>query len=206
MELARVPLTRSTSSIVVLSSEFLGFLIPLEKEQTAKEEILKLRSLHHDARHICFAYRFHDVERCSDDGEPTHTAGLPLLTLLKDFGADRALLAVVRYFGGTLLGAGRLARSYRKAGEEAMRSARWGQEEPLLRLTLIVPYPEYDRLRRTADRKGLMATPSFLAENIKLSIEGSATILERWEEELSRLFDVVSRETIIGLKEIHDAK
>ena len=106
----------TTNLIEVMKSKFIAYLIPLKNEEDFKPILANLRKEHKKARHIVYAYRVGMKSKSCDDGEPKGTAGHPLLELLykKDL-ADSALL-VVRYFGGTKLGAGRLLRTYLQAG------------------------------------------------------------------------------------------
>ena len=109
--------------IEVMKSKFIAYLIPLKQEEDFKPLLANLRKEHKKARHIVYAYRVGMKSKSCDDGEPKGTAGHPLLELLykKDI-VDSALL-VVRYFGGTKLGAGRLLRTYLQAGINAVDSA-----------------------------------------------------------------------------------
>ena len=109
--------------IEVMKSKFIAYLIPLNKEEDFKPILADLRKEHKKARHIVYAYRAGMKSKSCDDGEPKGTAGHPLLELLykKDL-VDVALL-VVRYFGGTKLGAGRLLRTYLQAGINAVDSS-----------------------------------------------------------------------------------
>ena len=113
----------SIQQIEVMKSKFIAYLIPLNKEEDFKPLLADLRKEHKKARHIVYAYRVGMKSKSCDDGEPKGTAGHPLLELLykKDL-ADSALL-VVRYFGGTKLGAGRLLRTYLQAGIAAIDNA-----------------------------------------------------------------------------------
>lgn len=106
----------TTNLIEVMKSKFIAYLIPLKNEEDFKPILNNLRKEHKKARHIVYAYRVGMKSKSCDDGEPKGTAGHPLLELLykKDL-TDIALL-VVRYFGGTKLGAGRLLRTYLQAG------------------------------------------------------------------------------------------
>ena len=106
----------TTNLIEVMKSKFIAYLIPLKNEEDFKPILNNLRKEHKKARHIVYAYRVGMKSKSCDDGEPKGTAGHPLLELLykKDL-MDVALL-VVRYFGGTKLGAGRLLRTYLQAG------------------------------------------------------------------------------------------
>ena len=109
--------------IEVMKSKFIAYLIPMQKEEDFKPLLANLRKEHKKARHIVYAYRIGVKSKSCDDGEPKGTAGHPLLELLykKDIG-DVALL-VVRYFGGTKLGAGRLLRTYLQAGINVIDSS-----------------------------------------------------------------------------------
>ena len=109
--------------IEVMKSKFIAYLIPLKQEEDFKPLLANLRKEHKKARHIVYAYRVGMKSKSCDDGEPKGTAGHPLLEFLykKDI-VDSALL-VVRYFGGTKLGAGRLLRTYLQAGINAVDSA-----------------------------------------------------------------------------------
>ena len=109
--------------IEVMKSKFIAYLIPLNKEEDFKPILAGLRKEHKKARHIVYAYRVGMKSKSCDDGEPKGTAGHPLLELLykKDL-VDVALL-VVRYFGGTKLGAGRLLRTYLQAGINVVDSS-----------------------------------------------------------------------------------
>lgn len=111
---------------VIKKSRFLAYAYNLKDEADAEEKIAFLRKKHYDATHVCYAY-LSDSEgrrgRYSDDGEPSGTAGQPMFDALKKSGITCCLVAVVRYFGGILLGAGGLVRAYSSAVSEVLRSA-----------------------------------------------------------------------------------
>ncbi len=112
--------------LVINKSKFYSFVYPITTEEQAKEYINKLEERFADATHVCTAYLLSSpkVERASDDGEPSGTAGKPMLELLKKRGLDNVLLAVVRYFGGIKLGAGGLVRAYTNAGNLVLDKAK----------------------------------------------------------------------------------
>ncbi len=104
-------------------SRFIASIFPVQSEEEALENIARIRKEHYDARHNCFAYVIGDnneTERCSDDGEPSGTAGRPILDVLTGNGIHNAAAVVTRYFGGTLLGTGGLVRSYTAAVKDAL--------------------------------------------------------------------------------------
>ena len=109
--------------IEVMKSKFIAYLIPLKNEEDFKPILANLRKEHKKARHIVYAYRVGMKSKSCDDGEPKGTAGHPLLELLYKKDLTDVALLVVRYFGGTLLGAGRLLRTYLQAGINAVDSA-----------------------------------------------------------------------------------
>ena len=106
--------------IEVMKSKFIAYLLPLKKEEDFKPLLANLKKEHKKARHIVYAYRVGMKSKSCDDGEPKGTAGHPLLELLYKKDLTDVALLVVRYFGGTLLGAGRLLRTYLQAGINAV--------------------------------------------------------------------------------------
>lgn len=111
--------------LVINKSKFYAFVYPITSEEEAKEHINNLENRFADATHVCTAYLLSSpkVEKANDDGEPSGTAGKPMLELLKKKGLDNVLLAVVRYFGGIKLGAGGLVRAYTNAGNLVLDKA-----------------------------------------------------------------------------------
>ena len=112
--------------LVINKSKFYSFVYPITTEEQAKTFIAELEEKFADATHICTAYLLSSpkVEKANDDGEPSGTAGKPMLELLKKKGLDNVLLAVVRYFGGIKLGAGGLVRAYTNAGNLVLDKAK----------------------------------------------------------------------------------
>lgn len=104
----------SDSLIIEKKSKFYGFMYTLENENEVSVILNKLKSEHKKARHICYAYKIGVIERKNEDKEPSNTAGLLILEVIKRNNLDNTLIVVVRYFGGTLLGRGLLTRTYSK--------------------------------------------------------------------------------------------
>lgn len=107
-------------------SKFLAFAYPVSTEEEIKEIQEKLRSDYHDARHHCYAYMLGPEKenyRANDDGEPSSTAGKPILGQIKSFDLTNILIVVIRYFGGIKLGVGGLIHAYKTASEEALKNA-----------------------------------------------------------------------------------
>jgi len=107
-------------------SKFIAYAWPVRSEEEALAHVESLRKEHFKARHHCFAWRFAPDGsrfRANDDGEPSGTAGRPILGQIDSFGLTDVVVVVVRYFGGTLLGTSGLIHAYREAAAEALRSA-----------------------------------------------------------------------------------
>lgn len=109
--------------IEVSKSQFYSFLIPLNSEEEVALLIKEKRMQFVRARHVCYAYIFNSNYKYSDDGEPSGTAGKPLYELLNKNNLTNCILIVVRIFGGVLLGAGRLLRTYVESGLNSIKKA-----------------------------------------------------------------------------------
>ena len=108
-------------------SKFLGYAYPIKSEQEIKELIAHLRAEHSKARHFCWAFRLtpdRSVFRLNDDGEPSGTAGRPILNSLLSTDLTNILIVVVRYFGGTLLGVPGLINAYKSAAQDAIDASK----------------------------------------------------------------------------------
>lgn len=108
-------------------SRFIGFAVPVEGEDAARAALADLSRQYHDARHACCAWRLGapppPAEYRSDDGEPSGSAGEPILAALRKADVTNAMVVVIRYFGGVKLGTGGLARAYGAAAAEALAAA-----------------------------------------------------------------------------------
>lgn len=124
MELSsRILYKGGQGEVVEKKSRFIANIFPVSTEEEALERIAQIKKKYYDARHNCFAYVIganHETERCSDDGEPSGTAGRPMLDVLEGQGIYDVAAVVTRYFGGTLLGTGGLVRAYSGAMKEGL--------------------------------------------------------------------------------------
>lgn len=108
-------------------SKFIGLAVNCEDEEQATALIENWRNEHHQASHLCYAYRFGVQEyryRANDDGEPSNSAGMPILGQIQSFDLTNVLIGVVRYYGGTKLGVGGLINAYRTAAKEAIEKGK----------------------------------------------------------------------------------
>jgi uncharacterized YigZ family protein len=131
-------------------SRFLAWIGPAADEAAARATLDDLARRHPDATHHCWAWRLGSPprERSSDAGEPPGTAGIPILQVLRGAGLSDALAVVARWFGGTKLGKGGLARAYAAAARVALDGLAVVQRVPTVRLTLEVPYERVGAVKR----------------------------------------------------------
>lgn len=120
-------LERSTGEFRDRGSKFLAYAYPVYSEEEWQEKLDEVRKLHPKARHHCYAYRLGldgNNFRANDDGEPSGTAGRPILGQIDSFGLANVIVIVVRYFGGTLLGASGLITAYKSSAADALGKAK----------------------------------------------------------------------------------
>ncbi|WP_428240072.1 YigZ family protein [Gynuella sp.] len=137
-------------------SRFLGFLYPAQTREIAFSHLDTLKQTYPDARHHCWAYLFGDpnqpkTQAFNDDGEPSGTAGKPILHVLTQRGCGDTMAIVVRYFGGIKLGAGGLVRAYSSAVSQAIDQADFTERRPLIQLQLTLPFALESIVRRLID-------------------------------------------------------
>lgn len=149
--------TSSTGTFRDRGSKFLAFAYPVQSAEQVNDILEQLRREYHDARHHCYAYRLgvdKKTFRASDDGEPSNSAGKPILGQIQAFELSNILIVVVRYFGGTLLGVGGLIHAYRSAAAEAIKSAEIIRKTVDLELSICFPYSHMKRVMKVLDEEG----------------------------------------------------
>lgn len=110
-----------TNEIIINKSRFIAKLIKINNYDNIQAKIENLKKEYKDATHYCYAYVTDNIKRFNDDGEPSGTAGMPILNVLENNNLTNILCVVIRYFGGIKLGAGGLVRAYTKAVTEALK-------------------------------------------------------------------------------------
>jgi len=132
-------------------SKFIGYIFPIESAEGVKVILAQLKAEHPSARHICWALRIstdRSVFRVNDDGEPSGTAGKPILNILLSANLTQVCVAVVRYFGGTLLGVPGLIHAYKEASFEAIKAAEIIEKTIKDRYQVHVPYTQLNAVMK----------------------------------------------------------
>ena len=152
-----MPLTLAApvhSELIIKKSRFIGCVQPMADRASAQKVVADLWAQHPGARHVCWALLAGGQSAAVDDGEPSGTAGRPMLDVLRHQDLEGVLATVVRYFGGVKLGAGGLVRVYTDAVAQALLQA---EKVPIVRLATlrcVVPYAMEGLLRRELDATG----------------------------------------------------
>ncbi len=152
-------------------SKFYAYAYPLNNEDEIKDIITKLKKEHHSARHHCYAWRLGTdtiKSRANDDGEPSSTAGKPILGQLQSFELTNILLVVVRYFGGTLLGVSGLINAYKNASIDVLNNAVIQTRIIQKAFLLEFEYPLLNLVMNTIKKEGLTITNTDFQESCKL--------------------------------------
>lgn len=140
-------LERYQSEIVINKSRFISVMMPISTDSEVKDILKNLNKEFPKATHYCYAYRVGGKEKSSDDGEPSGTAGRPMLEFLSNNQLENVLVVVIRYFGGIKLGAGGLLRAYVDSCRSVYSISKVYRVEKHNLFTIEVEYKYYDALR-----------------------------------------------------------
>lgn len=133
-------------SITIERSEFICYMKRVKTEEEYKDYLAQIKKKHYDSTHVCSALICHNIKRSSDDGEPSGTAGAPILNVLEKNGMDETCALVVRYFGGIKLGAGGLIRAYSSACSECLKTGTLLEDVVLPKYELKLSYETANRI------------------------------------------------------------
>lgn len=148
----------------IKGSRFIATAGPFQDEAALASVIARLRDEFSDANHHCYAWRFGDRFRYNDDGEPSGTAGRPILQRIDGRDLDRTYVVVARIFGGTKLGAGGLVRAYSAAAGAALDAAHVVEVVPTSRIRVIVPYELKGAVASVVAARGVTPLDAVFAE------------------------------------------
>jgi uncharacterized YigZ family protein len=174
-------------------SKFYSFAYPLQNEENVKEILAGLRKEHHSARHYCFAWRLGTKEisyRANDDGEPSSTAGKPILGQLQSFNVTNILIVVVRYFGGTLLGTSGLINAYRSAAADSLKNAEIVQKIIETEIVLDFTYNELSDVMNVIKQENLSVIDTRFEESCNLRFSVRESEFERVKQIFNNIYGV----------------
>mgnify|MGYP000832669450 CR=1 FL=1 len=159
--------------IIEKKSRFIATVVPVNTEEEALERIGQIKKKHYDARHNCFAYVIgekNEIMRCSDDGEPSGTAGRPMLDVLLGAGIYNAAIVVTRYFGGVLLGTGGLVRAYSGAVQAGLAASTVIEKHHGISLQVTTDYTGIGKIQYIAGERSLPILDSEYTDKVVLKL------------------------------------
>ncbi len=154
-------------------SRFIATVRPVSSEQEAQDFINRLKARYWDATHNVYAYYIcagNVVQKFSDDGEPSGTAGLPVLEAIKKTGVQDVAVVVTRYFGGTLLGASGLVRAYGRSAALGIDAAGIVRKMLCIETRVTMDYPLLGKLQATIASKGYSVKDTLYADNVVMDV------------------------------------
>jgi len=177
-------------------SRFLAFAFPVFTRDEIKKTLDELRKEYHDARHHCYAYRLgaaKEIFRANDDGEPSGSAGNPILGQIRSNDLSNILIVVVRYFGGTLLGVGGLINAYRTAAANAIQDAIivTGAEQDLIEI--VFSYAMMNKVMKILRDEGMKILEQDFTESCKIKASIRKSRMDQVLGRLSTVEEIIAR-------------
>lgn len=173
--------------LIEKKSRFIATVIPAESEEEALAFIEAMKKKYWNATHNCSAYVIGEkgqLKRCSDDGEPSGTAGRPMLEVLEGEGIRNVAVVVTRYFGGTLLGTGGLVRAYSASVKAGLASSVIITKIPGVKLKIETDYTGLGKIQYLLGEMGIRTLDSQYTDHVELDVLVPETMLERVKAEL----------------------
>ena len=171
----------------IRKSRFIGIVMPVDNRDAAQRQLEQLRAQHRTATHVCWALMAGGQSGMSDDGEPSGTAGRPMLEVLRHHELDGVLAAVVRYYGGIKLGAGGLVRAYTDAIATALKQAQRIERIVYAEVEIAIAYADESQLRYWLQQKQYALLGSRHDTLARLHVRLPAVQLPQLADDLPRL-------------------
>lgn len=165
------------SMLEVKKSKFYAVLIPLDDDKLIKDIISELKKEYPGATHYCYGAIIGDVTRSNDDGEPSSTAGKPILEALKNADLDNVLCVVIRYFGGTLLGTAGLVKAYGQSTSQSISMAQFTTPTKVYNYSITIPYDLTNKIEH------ILRVKTSITDRI---YDENATYLYQCEQDISQ--------------------
>lgn len=166
-------LGNSSGEIIIEKSKFIGYSFHIDSVAEAECFIKKIKKKHYDATHNCYAYLLNDdmsIAKANDDGEPSSTAGIPMLEVLKKENITNTLVVATRYFGGVKLGASGLVRAYTKTAKIAIESNEIVNKRIYIKILLEIDYSFFSKIQKYIEKNHIISdVPEFL-EKVKMYV------------------------------------
>jgi YigZ family protein len=166
-------LKNSKDEIIIDKSKFIGYSFHINNVDEAESFIKEIKKKHYDATHNCYAYLLKDdmsIAKASDDGEPSSTAGIPMLEVLKKENITDTLIIATRYFGGIKLGAGGLVRAYTKTAKIAIESNIIVNKKIYQKILLEIDYNFLNKIQKYIEKNDIISNVPEFMEKVRINI------------------------------------
>lgn len=174
------------AEIVEKKSRFIANIYNVESKEEAEEKIKQIKKKYYDAKHHCFAFSIIEengiTQKSSDDGEPSGTAGAPILNIIKSNNLQNVVIIVTRYFGEILLGTGGLTRAYSEAAGKVVEQSELIQKEPGMEVELEIDYNDNEKFKYYCQKNNVNIIKIEYTENILYKIELNEKEYKKIEE------------------------
>ena len=163
-----------TAEVEEKKSRFIANLFYVESVEEAENCLKQIKKKYYDARHNCYAYVVKEeniIKKSSDDGEPSGTAGSPILNVIERNNLCNVIIIVTRYFGGILLGTGGLVRAYTEAATNAVNQAKIVEQEKGLEVEFELSYSDIEKFKYYCNLKNIKIVNITYTENVKIVID-----------------------------------
>ena len=190
--------------IIINKSRFIGYSCPLNSEDEAIDFINLIKSKHKDANHNVYAYVFGDdsnIQRFSDDGEPSGTAGIPVLEVIKKEGLRNLVVVVTRYFGGIKLGGGGLIRAYTKGAKIALDAGIICEMTLHEKIRIILPYTLFGKIENYLMTNNYRTEEIIYKEDVEIYVYVINSIFFEFKKEILNLTN--GNAIVSEISEIH---
>jgi uncharacterized YigZ family protein len=180
-------------------SRFISYLFPVSSEDEIKQLLLKIKKEHHSARHHCYGWRLGTQDfrtRSNDDGEPSSTAGKPILSLITANDLTNILIVVVRYFGGTLLGTSGLINAYRSAAADAIRNSTIETHDIEIVYRIECPYSIMNQVFQIIRSEGFRQMETTMEDKCTFDISVKKSDILKMETLLGSIYGVTYKKLV----------
>ena len=196
---------KDAATITISGSRFIAVIFPLFNKNDISRYLEEVEKEYPKATHYCYAYRFEKEEYSYDDGEPSHSAGLPILNALKSEELEECLLVVTRYFGGTKLGLPRLTKAYKDISKDVASKAIKATLCQGKKVHLSVDYSSFEYIKRLSSKNGFDISLPLFDTKVTFFCIGSDNIIMPLLEKLQKEEILSIEDTVIRRRLDYDS-
>ena len=188
------------SELLVKKSKFIANIFPVNSKEEAENIIKSISKKYFDARHNCYGYIVENIEKSSDDGEPSKTAGAPILDILKKKNLQNVLVIITRYFGGILLGTGGLVRAYSQAAQEALEMSGVTTKIKGEKYTIFINYEDQKDVLYWCKKMNIKVIETNYNNDVELQLESTKEVREKFFDNVNKIKNYIINEDNIYIE------